>query len=726
MFALAFVLYLPLQVAPREFTVPDWLGEMSVDGSLAEEGWQKALRIPLEYEVRPGENITPPVRTELLLLSGEKYIYIGFICEDPNPKSLRARYSDRDGIFGGDLVGIVFDTFNDGRRAYEFMCNPLGVQGDALNDDLNGDYNTSWNALWRSAGKLTSTGWVVEMEIPYAQMRFTPGSQEKVWGFDAFRSYPRVRSHHIGVFPRDRNVRSYLAQSWKLKGFQTIRGGRNLEIVPAVVGLRKESPASETPAEDEVEMGASVRWALTPDTVFNAALNPDFSTVEADELQLGLNQPFSLFFPETRPFFLEGADFFTTPVDLVHTRTLADPLAATKITATRGRHGLALLLARDEQTAILHPGPTRSEAANFAMESDAHIARYRLDFGRNSSAGVLLESRQGKDYHNRLISLDATLAFTASDTLTLQAVRSDTRYSEAMRATFGQEQRDLQGNLFFARFQHRVRDWSILATLQGSGDEVRADLGYLPRVGTRQAELQGQRNWYFAGESFLHQLSTGLTWQQKEQTEGELLERSWDVWLEMAGRYQTEISIWTGSMDKVHQGLLYRDLAFYGLELENQPLSALVLSLELEQSQWIDFAHNRPGDWHLQELTIEARPGRHLQVESALARRRLQVAGGTLFRADQAELRLVHYQNPRFFVRAIFQYTDLHRDPALYAETVARQTRDLGSQLLVSYKLDVQTLAFLGYSDQWFSFDRASLDQQERALFLKLSYSWLP
>lgn len=726
MYFFLFLHFFARQVAPREFSVPHWPGQTSVDGLLAEEGWQKALRIPLEYEVRPGENIAPPVRTELLLFSGERHICVAFICEDPNPKALRARYSDRDGIFGGDLVGIVFDTFNDGRRAYEFMCNPLGVQGDALNDDLNGDYNTHWNALWRSAGKITSTGWVVEMEIPYAQMRFSPGAQEKVWGFDAFRSYPRVRSHHIGVFPRDRNVRSYLAQTWKLRGFQGIRGGRNLEIVPAVVGLRQESPQSETPAENELELGASVRWALTPDTVFNAAVNPDFSTVEADELQLGLNQPFSLFFPETRPFFLEGADFFTTPVDLVHTRTLADPRAASKLTATRGRHGLAFLLARDEQTAILHPGPTRSEAANFDLQSDAHIARYRYDFGRNSSAGVLLESRQGKDYHNRLMSLDATISFTPSDTLTLQAMRSDTRYSETMRNVFSQEKRDLQGNLFFARFQHRERDWSAFARVQGSGDEVRADLGYLPRVGTREIEVQGQKNWYFAGESFLHQISSGLSWQQKEQTSGELLERSWDVWLEMEGRYQSEISLWAGSMDKVHQNVFYGDLAFFGLELENQPLPALVLSLEWDRSQWIDFEHNRPADWQRQELTLEARPGRHLQVESALARRRLHVRGGTLFRADQAELRLVHYQNPRFFVRAIFQYTDLQRNPALYADSVPRQTRDMGSQLLISYKVDVQTLVYLGYSDQWFSFEHASLDQLERALFLKLSYAWLP
>ena len=190
---------IPFERAPdAPYRVPRAASEITIDGVLDESAWAQALKFDLNYEVRPGENIPPPVRTECLLTYGERHVYFAFRAHDPNPSKIRARFSDRDRAWNDDWVGVVLDTFNDQRRAYELFSNPLGVQIDAINDEVGGRYDDSWNAIWESAGRITEAGYDVEMAIPFNQIRFQSTAGEQVWGFDAIRSYPRNDRHHIG------------------------------------------------------------------------------------------------------------------------------------------------------------------------------------------------------------------------------------------------------------------------------------------------------------------------------------------------------------------------------------------------------------------------------------------------------------------------------------------------------------------------------------------------
>jgi hypothetical protein len=124
---------------------------ITIDGALDEPAWAEALVLNLDYEVQPGENIPPPVRTEILVSYDDEHVYFGFRAFDPDPDRIRARYSDRDEAWSDDFVGVAIDTFNDERRAYELLANPLGVQMDAINDDVMNEYDDSWNAIWDSA-----------------------------------------------------------------------------------------------------------------------------------------------------------------------------------------------------------------------------------------------------------------------------------------------------------------------------------------------------------------------------------------------------------------------------------------------------------------------------------------------------------------------------------------------------------------------------------------------
>ncbi len=126
---------------------------INIDAVLDEVAWENALRMSLDYEVRPGENIAPPVETEVLIFYSKTHLYVAFIAYDPDPSAIRARISERDHAFSDDWVAIILDTFNDERRTYNFFCNPLGVQSDQIQSSYGA--GRSCNGIWNSAGRIT-------------------------------------------------------------------------------------------------------------------------------------------------------------------------------------------------------------------------------------------------------------------------------------------------------------------------------------------------------------------------------------------------------------------------------------------------------------------------------------------------------------------------------------------------------------------------------------------
>jgi len=142
----------------QHYRVPEVTSKIKPDGVLEEEVWQKALVLELKYEVEPGENIEPPVKTEVLLAYSRTNLYVAFRAYDPEPANIRARVSDRDNIGGQDWVGVILDTFNDERRSFDFLCNPYGVQDDFIETAVGGggQWDTIWTPADESPAKVTS------------------------------------------------------------------------------------------------------------------------------------------------------------------------------------------------------------------------------------------------------------------------------------------------------------------------------------------------------------------------------------------------------------------------------------------------------------------------------------------------------------------------------------------------------------------------------------------
>ena len=719
----------------RPHSVPRATSEVTIDGVLDEQAWLDALTLELNYEVRPGENVEPPVRTVVFITYDEERVLLAFRAYDPEPEKIRARYRDRDKIRGDDWVGVMLDTFNDERRGYEFWVNPLGVQTEGIYTEGMSkggrNFDDSWDAIWFSAGRLTDLGYEVEMAIPFNQIRSQGTEGPQIWGIDAIRSWPRSDRHHIGLFPRDRGANSYLAQTDKLIGFEGASPGRNLEIVPTLTGFVLEErpdfpPSTEIEEDKDIEAGATVTWGITPNITLTGAVNPDFSQIEADAVQLAINQTFEIFFEERRPFFLESADYFKTGVNLLYTRMIADPLGAVKVTGKMGRHTIGVISAYDEVTNLIVPGPEGSDSDTFESPNTAFVGRYRYDLGSDSTIGTFVSDRRGSDgYFNRVISGDALLRPTETDSISINAAWSSTRYSPEMQSGLDLGSEEISGHGFEVEYVHSRRDWYGFVEYTDLADDFRADLGFIPRVGFREIDAGGGYVWWGDDDNWYNRLDLGGFVKKSTNQGGDLLYQISQIWLQGEGPLQSAFYLEVDNRTEVYEGVRFDNLIGPRFSFRIRPSASFSIRGSGRIGDAIDYDYIRPADQIRLRGTLDFSFGRHLEWELSHYYSTLDVEGGRLFTAQVPESRLIWQFNTRTFVRAILQYTDIQRDQDLYEYEVDELERDFFVQLLFSYKVNPRTVFFAGYSEGGAQTQDYDMTTIGRSVFLKIGYSWL-
>jgi hypothetical protein len=481
----------------RNYQVSRATSAIKVDGVLDEQAWRDALSISLDIEYLPADNQPAPVDTDVLLTYDNNNLYVAFKAFDPDPSAIRAHLMDRDEIqtfVQDDNVLFMIDTFNDERRAFQFRINPLGVQADAIFSELDRIEDFSWDVIWESKGRITSEGYVVEVAIPMNQLRFPAGDQVQTWGFSFGRSYPRNVRHRIAEGRRDRNVSCVLCQIPTVTGFEGIKAGRNLVVTPTVTAdrtdIREDLPNGDLEGGDEnLEAGLDVRWGVTPNYTLNATVNPDFSQVEADVAQLNVNERFALFFPEKRPFFLEGIDFFSTLMPSVFTRTVASPDWGGKLTGKQGKNAIGVFATQDTVNNILIPSNQGSSFTSIDEDVLGSVLRYRRDVGKGSTLGVLYTGREGDEYHNRVAGLDGFFRLSDRDTVNVQYLRSNTQYPGEVAEEFGQPDGEFDAGALEILYSHQERGWDLFARYRDFEEGFRADFGFMPRVDMRRAAI---------------------------------------------------------------------------------------------------------------------------------------------------------------------------------------------------------------------------------------------
>ncbi|HWS73393.1 MAG TPA: DUF5916 domain-containing protein [Thermoanaerobaculia bacterium] len=726
--ALGFVCLLAASAIAAPVEVRRASSPIRVDAVLDEEAWREATPIAIAYEWYPSDDTPAPVATEAFVTWDERKLYVAFRAHDPKPATIRARYHDRDAGRDDDLVGFYIDPFNDDRRAYQFLINPLGVQSDAINSDVEGTEDFSWDGIWESAGRLTPDGYVVEVAIPLQQLRIPSGAEAQTWGFLAFREWPRDVKHRLRSTTTDQNRNCLICQFHDLSGIRAASSGRNLELQPTLTGSAsqfRDEAGPFGPSDSSIEPGLSARWGITPGTSLQATLNPDFSQVEADAAQLDVNTRFALFFPEKRPFFVEGADFFDTQLPLVFTRTIADPLAGMKLTGKSGNQTYGVLLARDRITNLLIPSDAGSSVTSIDSDSTTAIARYRADIGKKGTIGGLISTRDGDGYANTVVSADSYFRVTERDSVRVQLAGSHVRYPAAIATEFEQPSSD-SGHAILATYRHADKNWTWNSEFDELSPGFRADSGFINQVGVRAASWYAERRIRGGADRWFRNLYVGAGMDGTQQ-----FDRQWNEWgadlnITYQGPHQSSVALGLAPNQEYYRGTTYHNFR-QSLSASIQASPDLTLRLAVRWGEQIDFRNARPADFITLSPGFDLNLGRHLQANVSYDRQVFETKDGRrIFAVDLPQARLLYHFTNRLFVRTILEYQSVTRDPIVYTPVVNHYNRELLTQFLLSYRLNAQTVFLAGYSDNYENLHGApSVTQLNRAVFLKLGYAWL-
>ncbi len=714
----------------KNYVVKKAASKIKIDGVLNEEAWKYPEKIKILYEWHPGDNIPAPVESECLVTFDHSRFYVAFRCFDPDPQKIRAHLMDRDSIdtfVQDDHISFMIDTFNDERRAFQFRVNPLGVQADAILSEMEGYEDFSWDAIWESAGKITGFGYVIEVAIPFNQLRFPKGKGVQTWGFEADRSYPRSVRHRMTSHIRDRNQSCLLCQFNKLTGFEGISPGRNIELDSTLTGLRTDNREDFPDGEIEngkikVEPGMTARWGISPNLMLNAAVNPDFSQVEADVAQLDVNTRFALRYPEKRPFFLEGADFFLSPIEAVFTRTVYDPIWGAKMSGKLGKNAIGLFVTQDRYNNLIFPSNQGSSRTSLEEDVFGSVFRYRRDIGKGSTMGILYTGRAGDDYYNHVAGIDGFFRLSGTKIITLQYLYSRTDYPETVAQTYNQEAGAFDGSTLFAKFVHNARNVYYYFTYEDFAADFRSDFGFIPRVDTRKIEAGiNPVLWGKEGQWF-DRLAVLVRGENITNHENTLTDREIEFSASYQGPLQTYTYISLYLQKEFFNGITY-DKSQMEYYLVTNPLKGLSFIFFGNIGDAIDYANRRPAQSLLLNWALELGIGKHLNVNINHTFQRMSLEGEKIYTANLLQTKLVYNFNVRTFVRAILQYVDIDRNPGLYLDPVDSKTKTLFTQFLFSYKINPRTVLFIGYSDNHLGYNGIDITRTDRTFFMKLGYA---
>jgi hypothetical protein len=543
-----------------------------------------------------GEKVTEP--TEAYLGYDQKNIYLVFVCFD-DPKKVRARMSVREDIQDDDQVAVLFDTFHDRRRAYEFQTTPLGVQWDAIyteasRQETGGNWDVSWDAVWDSRGKVTSRGFVVWMSIPFKSLRF-PATEKQEWGIILYRGIKRENEE--AFWPQvSYKIAGRLGQEATLNGLEGISPGRDIELIPYGILRGFRSLDTVDPynpffqnATVQGQAGLDAKFVIKDHFVLDLTANPDFSQVESEDPQITVNQRFEVYFPEKRPFFLENEDYFRTPIDLFFTRNIQDPSAGIRLTGKEGPYSVGLMSSDDRAPGLAVPSfcPATSPVCSddlYGIRSYFTIARVSRDIFRQSTVGAVYTDWEcpATSEFNRIGGVDTRLRFNANWVVEGQAVVSWSNLQglNAYLSPSGNLQTTCEYNLFpfssgnFGNGNHyagpadklEVRRNGLHFNYIGTYQDVSPDFVTVPGFVNR-VDIRGLYNTIYyrfrPKKGWILNWGPSLIQRYVFDHEGNRLDTYYDPYLKIEGRGQT--AIYLSPYDELRERLRPQDFAFIGL-----------------------------------------------------------------------------------------------------------------------------------------------------------------
>jgi hypothetical protein len=737
---------------------------ITIDGNLDEAMWRKAPRLTDFSQYQPVDGRPADDPTEVLVWYAPDAIYFGIKARELHGNVVRATHANRDNIDSEDQVQVLLDTDNSRQIAFLFGVNPYGVQQDGTRsaqfaggaggasatgggfqtiNPLDGSVDLNPDYFFESKGRLVEGGYEVEVRIPFKSLRYQDARVQS-WGIHVLR-----RVQHSGFqdtwAPAVRANANFLAQSGSLMGLHDLRRGLVLEATPTVTAHADRSPSlGDGSYQQKGELGGDARWGIRQNLTLNGTVNPDFSQVEADVGQVLLNERFALFYPEKRPFFLDGLELFDSPNQLIYTRRIVAPRAGVKLTGKIAGLNIASILAGDDD----------QYSWNGAHAPLFGVSRLRYDFGSNNTLGAVLTTREDGGDHSRVAGADYRFYHSKLYFAQFQAAQS---WTDSAR-------NHLSGSLLQADWDRTGRAWGFHYTLRSLDPGFKAAAGFVNRTGLIETRAFNRLSFYGAPGALVQ--TYGAFFQEDriwnnadfghglaESTEGiqpsATLRGGWQVGGAITHSYFAfDPALYSGLTVLEPSGAVSDTVAFTvpGPEADQWGTSLRVTTptfrfftgtASITRGQIPIFREAAPGRSARIDATLAVRPTTALR--SSLQFSRLTIArraDGSRFSSETIPRVKIEYQvSPPIFVRLVAQYSARSRSALRDGKgheilvdgvlDAGETTNEFSTDWLFSYRPVPGTLVYLGYGstlDEPREFRFQNLQRTRDGFFGKISY----
>ena len=489
-----------------------------IDGSLDETVWHTAAMLAGFSQFSPQDGIPAADSTQVLLWYSPTALYVGIRAFESHG-AVHATLADRDKISADDNVQLLIGTFHDQRQAYVFAVNPLGVQMDGMLVENGFGARGSWTPtlagrasadlsqdfVFESKGRLTDYGYEVEIRIPFKSLKYQ-SADVQTWDLNVVRE-----TQHSGYedswAPAKRSNSSFLGQSGTIEGLTGLDRGLVLDLNPVVTQHVNGAPSPTGHwgySTEAPQLGGTMRWGITNTLTMTGTAHPDFAEVESDAGQFVIDPRRALFFPEKRPFFIEGLEAFSVPHTLIYTRDIQQPDAALKLSGKMNGTTIGFLSAADNPSLSL-------DGRERAMYD---VLRAQHDFGDQSRIGVAYTDRILGGNYNRVADVDGRLAFGGAYNAIFQYAESFDKTQDVVR----------NAPLWTGALVRNGKDYGFRFLLDGISDDFIAGSGFISRAGIVHGLAEQRYTWYANRGSILEAV-TGLvnyddTWEYTHFTSG--------------------------------------------------------------------------------------------------------------------------------------------------------------------------------------------------------------
>ncbi len=733
----------------------------TIDGNLDDAVWQRATRITEFVQQSPLEGQPATEDTEVYLAYDDEHLYFGLYAHYSQPSMMRANRVDRDqAFFGDDLISVYFDTFLDQQRAYVFSVNGYGVQNDSILEARGGGGSgrggsgrgggfsmggrgsftgvrwgdRSWDALYETGGTVVDDGWTAEMAIPFKSLRY-PSNPTHRWGFQIARRI-RGKDETVVWSPMSRDVSGLLPQMGVLDGLSDLSTSRNLEILPTATAIRVDSldrSSGGLTDEAQPEGGVNLKYGVTSNLTLDVTYNPDFSQIESDRPQIEVNQRFPLFYPEMRPFFLEGQEIFNMPgpVNFVHTRTIVDPRYGGKLTGKVGNTTMGVLVANDEAPGNLGDA-YRDNDFRYGKTADVVIGRVRYDLYAESHIGAIVTDREFLGGYSRLGGLDGNFRLNDATSIGFRAITSQNRDCGTWDAAgCGGAFEDTAGNMFDVGLRSNGRNLTYFVAGYTIDPEFDTAVGFVRRRDIKAGTGNVGYRWW--PESWLINWGPSFNYTRNWNFENDLEDEMANAGVNFS--FAKNIRVNAGySRDMERFGGINFDKEYYSLGGNVSTIRELSIGGFFSYGDQVRYDLANPANSFLGTggrggVFMSLRPFSRLQSQVNISTSNLidpfsdtEIFDVKIYRA------LTTFQfTDRLLLRNILEYNTFQRT--------------MGANVLFTYRINSGTVFFIGYDDRYqqgdLIFDSANsqyaylgnpvfyttdLMRTNRAFFTKISY----